>query len=184
MEEILEKARQQMGEVISLAEDDLKGVKTGRAKPSLIEDLKVEAYETAMTLKELASITAPDPHSLLVSPWDKAILKEIEKAIATSDLHLAPIIDNDLIRVQVPPLTEETRRDLVKLVYQKIESSRRLIRQVRNEIKGEIESQKGKPDISEDDIKKWLNELQKIVEEFMNQLKNLGETKEKELMNV
>lgn len=184
MEEILKEAKEQMEEVIELVEDDLKSIKTGRAKPSLIEDLKVEAYETIMSLKELASITAPDPHCLVVSPWDKTIIKEIEKAIASSDLHLTPRVENDLIRVQIPPLTEETRRDLVKLVYQKLESGRRLLRQVRNEAKGEIEDLEGKPGVSEDDIKNWLDELQELVNEFNEKLETLGKNKEKELMTV
>lgn len=184
MEEILNKAKQQLEQVIALAQDDLGGIRTGRAQPNLVENLKVEAYETTMTLKELASITAPEPHSLLISPWDKTIIKAIEKAVLTSNLNLNPIIDNDLIRIQIPPLTEETRRDLVKLVYQKIESSRRLVRQVRNEIKEGIEGLKGTAGVSEDDIKNGLDNLQKLVDEFNRQLETLAQTKEKELMTV
>jgi ribosome recycling factor len=181
---ILQKAKQQMDEVLTMVADDLKNVKTGRARPNLIEDIKVEAYETTMRLRELASISAPDPHSLVVSPWDKTVIKALEKAIAISDLHLSPIVDNDLIRIQIPPLTEETRHDLVKLVYQKLESGRRLLRQVRNDIKGDIEGSKGKPGVSEDDIHKGIEELQKLVDEFSLKIESLGEAKEKELMTI
>ncbi len=182
--EFLDKAQEQLNQVVELIEDDLKGVKTGRAKPNLIEDLKVAAYETTMTLKELASISAPDPHSLIISPWDKNILEAIEKSINTSNLGLHPVVDNDLLRIQIPPLTEETRRDLVKLVHQKIESGRKLIRQVRNEIKKEIEDQEGGGGISEDDIKSWLDELQKLVDESSFKFEEMGQNKEKELMTI
>ncbi len=184
MDVALKKAEQQMGEVIILVESDLKGVKTGRARPNLIEDIKVEAYEGTMRLKELAAISSPDPHSLVVSPWDKSILKNIEKAIAISDLHLAPIVDNDLIRIQIPPLTEETRRDLVKLVYQKLESGRHILRQVRNDIKREIEGMKGKPGVSEDDIHNGVEELQKLIDKFTQKIEDIGKAKEQELMTI
>ncbi len=184
IEEIEVKTKEQLGQILALVLDDLKGIKTGRAKPSLIEGLKVEAYNTSMTLKELASISAPDSQSLLVSPWDKTILMAVEKAINTSDLGLHGVIDNDLIRINIPPLTEETRKELVKLVMQKIESGRKLIRQSRNEVKKEIEDLKGEPRISEDDIKSWLEEMQTRVEEANQKLEEMGKNKEKELMTI
>jgi len=185
MEEILTQAKEQMEEAVELLASDLKTVKTGRAKPSLIEDLTVKAYnDQSMTLKELASISASDPHCLVVSPWDKNILKDIEKAIAVSELQLSPVIDGDLIRVKIPPLTEETRRDLVKLVNQKIESGRQLIRQVRNESKKEIEDLEGQSGVSEDDLHRWLEELQQLVDQYSQKLEDLGQQKEKELMAV
>lgn len=184
IEEILDKAKKQTEKLIELVDDDLKGIKTGRAKPSLIEGIKVKAYETRMSLKELASISAPDPRSLIISPWDKTILKTIEKAISSSGLNLHPIIDNDLVRIQIPALTEETRKDLVKLVKQKLESGRRLLRQLRNEVKKEIEDLKGEPDVSEDDIKRWLEDLQKLIDETTSRIEELGKAKEKGLMTI
>lgn len=182
--EIEDKIKGQLSQILALVEDDLKGVKTGRAKPSLIEDLKVLAYNTSMSLKELASISAPDPQSLLVSPWDKTVLEAVEKAINTSDLGLHGVVDNDLVRINIPPLTEETRKELVKLVMQKIESGRKLIRQSRNEIKKEIEDLEGQPGVSEDDIKTWLEEMQKLVDEINEKLEQMGQNKEKELMTI
>lgn len=182
--EIVAKAKDQMEEIMVLVNEDLRGVKTGRAKPSLVENLKVRAYETAMSLKELAAISAPDSQSLVISPWDKTILEAIEKAINTSDLNLHGVVDNDLIRIKIPPLTEETRRDLVKLVNQKLESGKKLIRQTRNEIKKEIDDSKGESGVSEDDIKEWLNELQKVVDEYQEKMEELGKSKEKELMTI
>lgn len=186
MEQILKDFKNQMDEVLSLAEDDLKGIKTGRAKPSLIEDIKVavESYGSSLTLKELAAISTPDPHMLVVSPWDKTTLKDIEKTLSKSELSLSPTVDNDIIRVKIAPLTEETRKDLVKLVNQKLESAKKLIRQSRNEHKAQIEAKKGERGISEDDIHQTLEELQGIVDEYMEKLEGLGKNKEEELMTV
>ena len=186
LEEIIDQTEKQLSEILALVADDLKGVKTGRAKPSLIEDVKiyVESYGSSLTLKELASITAPDPHSLIISPWDKTILKAIEKEIAAANLNLAPVIDNDIIRVKIPPLTEETRKELVKLVWQKIESGKKMMRQARNEAKSAIEEAKDKPGVSEDDIRRWLDQLQEKVDQYMEKITVLGQTKEKELMTV
>ena len=184
MEEILSKTKKQTEELIELIRDDLKSVKTGRAKPSLIENIKVEAYASKMTLKELASISAPDPHSLIVSPWDKTVLEAIEKAVSSSSLNLHPVVDGDLIRIQIPALTEETRKDLVKLVAQKLESGRKLLRQLRNETKKEIEDLKGKPGVSEDDIKQWIKDLQGFIDETTSRIEELGKAKEKELMTI
>ncbi|HUV47090.1 MAG TPA: ribosome recycling factor [Candidatus Bathyarchaeia archaeon] len=184
LEEIVDHGKKELGQVLELVVDDLKGVKTGRAKPSLIEDVKVQVYETTMVLRELASISAPDPHTLIVSPWDKNIINNLEKAIATSGLNLHPMVDNDFLRIQIPALTEETRQDLVKLVAQKIESGRRLIRQVRTETKKKIDEQKGQPGVSEDDLHHWEEELQKLVDDFIEKIEGLGKTKEEELMKI
>jgi len=184
MNQILEKTKKDMNDALNLIKEDLKGIKTGRAKPSLVEELEVNVYDSKMTLKELASITASDAHTLVVSPWDKNILKEIEKAIATSDLNLHPIVANDIIRIKIPKLTQETREDLVKLVGQKIESGRRLIRQVRTDAKREIEELEGESGVSEDDIKDLIDKLQEITDQIMEKLENIGKNKEKELMQI
>lgn len=184
MKDALKQAKEQMAEALQLVKQDLKTIKTGRAKPSLVEDLKVKVYQSSMSLKELASISVADPHTLVVSPWDKSILEEIERAISTADLNLHPQPEADLIRIKIPQLTEETRKDLVKLVHQKLESGRRLLRQIRNEAKNEIEEQEGQPGVSEDDIKKWLDDLQELIDQFNERLEALGEEKETELMKI
>lgn len=173
-------------EILTLVKDDLITIKTGRAKPSLVENLKIAgAYEgTTLELRELASISVSDAHQLLIKPWDPNVLEAIQKSISTSDLGLNPIVENDLIRINIPPLTGEGRDELVKLVWQKIESGRILIRQVRGDIKEKITGQKGEAGISEDDIHRWLEELQHSVDEYMKKLEDLGKTKEKELRQI
>lgn len=181
---ILEDFQEQTREILELTGDDLKGIKTGRAKPALIEDVKVKAYNTSMLLKELASISVPDPQQILISPWDKSLLDSIEKGLISAGLNLNPVVDGNIIRISIPPLTQETREEMVKLVQQKLESARAILRQSRNETKSKIEEKKGEAGVSEDDIHRDLEQLQNMTDEVMTQLDSLGETKEKELMNI
>ncbi|OGV91809.1 ribosome recycling factor [Microgenomates group bacterium RIFCSPLOWO2_01_FULL_46_13] len=174
-----------MQKVLLLVEDDLKLIKTGRAKPSLVEHVKVEAYEgQVMPLIELASITAPDPHTLLISPWDKTIVDKVYKTLSAGEQSLNPVIDGDLIRISVPPLTQERREELVKLVKQRLEAGRQMLRQLRNDTKKDIDAMEGEPGVSEDDVKRYLDDMQKKFDEFLVKLEDLGKTKEKELMEL
>ena len=182
---MFEDMRKKLEGVMELIKDDLNGIKTGRAKPSLIEHIKIEAYEgTLLPLVELASISAPDPHMLVVQPWDQSVIDKIEKGLAKSEMKLNPVVDGNIIRITVPPLTEEARRDLVKLVNQKIESAKDMVRGIRNDNKREIDSRKSEGGVSEDDIRGWLDEMQEIYDDYMKKLDELGELKEKELMEI
>ena len=181
---LLIEARNGMDGVLDVVREDLTTVKTGRAKPSLVEHIEVLAYNTKMPLIELATISAPDPHLLVIQPWDESIIEAISKAIAASDLRLNPVVDQSLIRIQIPPLTQERREELVKLVHQKLESGRILLRQLRQDIKQKIEGMKGLPGVSEDDIHRQLDDLEKITDEFMGKLSAMGEVKEGELLAV
>lgn len=183
-ENVIEKARSEMDAVIDIVKEDLDEVKTGRAKPSLVQNVMVEAYGTRMALIELATISSPDPQMLIIQPWDEGITANIEKAISTSDLNLNPVVDGSLIRIKIPPLTEERRQDLVKLVGQKLESGRVLLRQVRQDSKKLIEDSKGTPGVSEDDIFRLLSELEKVMDEYMQKVEELGEVKKQELMTI
>lgn len=160
---------------------DLSTVRTGRAKPSLVENVEVEAYGSRMRLMELANISAPDSSSIVVRPWDKTVLKEIEKALASSELHIPPVVDGDQIRLSIPPLTGERRQELAKLVGQKKNASLEMLRDIRIKYKKQIDGQKGAPGISEDMIKHDLEELQKITDEFSKKLEEIASAKEKEL---
>lgn len=170
--------------VVEIVEEDFAMVKTGRAKPNLVEKVQVEAYQTRMPLIELAAISAPDPNLIVIQPWDESIVDNIVKAIAQSDLNLNPIYEGGVIRIQVPPLTEERREELVKLVSQKIESGRVLLRQVRQEVKKKVEGMKGQPGVSEDDIHRLMEELEKVTEEFIKKVEDMGRTKEEELRTI
>jgi ribosome recycling factor len=174
-----------MEAVLAMMKDDLNGIKTGRAKPSMVEQIKIEAYEgTYLPLVELASISAPDPHMLLIQPWDHSVLNKIERGLATSEQKLHPVVDGNLIRITIPPLTEESRLELVKLVKQKIESGKEMLRGIRNEAKRDVDGRKDESGVSEDDIKAWMDEMQKLNDKYMTELEEVGEKKEKELMEI
>lgn len=170
--------------VLSVVMNDLASVKTGRAKPSLVENVMVEAYGSRMKMLEVASITAPDPNMLVISPWDKSLLQAIEKAMNVSGLNLNPVVDSDQIRIAIPSLTQERREELVRVVKQKIEGGKTMIRDVRQKYKKAIEDQKGQPGVSEDAIKKDLEVLQKETDASIVELEGLAKEKEQELMTV
>lgn len=170
--------------VVSVVQDDLATVRTGRAKPSILENVSVEAYGTRMRLQELAAITAPEPSMLIVAPWDKSVLQAVEKGIASAGLNLNPVVDGDQIRIAIPALTQERRQELVKAVKQKIESGREMMRDVRLKHKKEVDGQKGKPGVSEDNIAYGLDQLQKDTDAMMEKLELIGKQKEQELMQM
>lgn len=181
---ILNNLKTRLDQTIEVVKKDLSTVRTGRAKPSLVEDVKVEAYGTIMTIKELATITAPDTTLILISPWDKGLVASISSGISKSGLNLQPIVDGATIKISIPSLTEDRRLELVKLVHSKLESAKVMIRGVRTDIKEEIEAQEGEAGISEDSIKAWLESMQKTIEEYMLKIDGLGKEKEKELMTL
>ncbi|MFH2085567.1 MAG: ribosome recycling factor [bacterium] len=181
---ILGDLRARLDQTVEVVKKDLSSVRTGRAKPSLVQDVKVEAYGTVMTLKELATITAPDTTLIVVSPWDKGLVAAVSSGIQKSGLNIQPIVDGDTVKISIPSLTEERRHELVKLVHQKLESGKVMIRQVRTEIKEQIETQEGEAGISEDSIKSWLESMQKTIDQYMGKIEELEKDKEKELMTL
>ncbi len=182
--DLLDQLEQRLSKVLEVVEGDLATVRTGRAKPDLISGISVLAYGQRMKLFELATVSAPDTGLLVVSPWDKSVIADIEKAIMTSDLQLSPNVSGDVIKIAIPTLTEERRLDFVKLVHQKMESGKVMIRQVRQEIKEKIDDLKGSSGISEDDVDRLLEQLQRKVEEFSLKVEEKGKTKEAEIMAV
>jgi len=184
MNQYLQQFQEKCDKINNLFNRDLATVKTGRAKPSLVENLKVNVYQSWMEVRELASISAPDAQTIVITPWDKTILKDLVRGIAESDLKLNPNVSGEIIRINIPALTEETRKDLVKLINQKAESHRAMVRAERSRFKKDIEDQKGATDISEDDIKNDLLQLQKITDKSVENIDNAIKEKEEEIMKV
>jgi len=184
MDNILADIKTQMEDVLSLSGDDINSVRVGRAKPALVEKVKVSAYGSRMEVRELGSISAPDPQSLVVKPWDKTVLEAVQKAIFEASLGLNPVVDGDLIRINIPPLTTEQREELSKLIDQKAESARVMVRQVRTSGKDKIESQKGEAGVSEDDIHNTLKELQELTDDYIAKLNELAEDRKKEVTTL
>jgi ribosome recycling factor len=181
---ILANLKVRLDQTIEVVKKDLSSVRTGRAKPSLVEDVKVEAYGTIMTIKELATISAPDTTLIVIAPWDKGLVSAISSGIQKSGLNIQPIVDGDTVKISIPALTQDRREELVKLVHQKLESAKVMIRGVRTEIKEQIEAQEGEAGISEDSIKAWLESMQKTIDLYMGKVEDLEKEKEKELMTL
>lgn len=163
---------------------ELATVRTGRANPSLVENVLVDSYGTNTPLQQLATISVPDAQSIVIQPWDKNVLKDIEKAIQNSQLGLNPVNEGEIIRLPIPPLTEDRRKELSKIVNQKVEDSRVSIRNIREDTWRIIKDQKASGEISEDDMYTQQKDLQKVVDEFNSKVKNIGEEKEKEIMTL
>lgn len=184
IKETVKEAETRMNGAIQSLEEDLTGIRTGRASPALVERLQVEYYGATVPLIQLASISVPEPRALLIRPFDAASLKAIERAILTSDLGLTPNNDGKVIRLNLPVLTEERRRDLVKVVHSRLEESRVAIRNIRRDLIKDLREFEKEKMISEDDLKKAEEELQKLTDREIEQVDIIGNHKEKEIMEV
>ena len=169
---------------LSHAQDDFATLRTGRANAQLLDGVFVEAYGTKMAIHEVASISAPDTQLLVVKPWDKSLLPEIEKGIQLAQLNLNPIVDGDIIRIAVPALTQERRLEMVKSLHQKEEEAKVIFRSIRSDVRRDIEKQDGMAGVSEDDIKAEIEELDGVVKECTERLESLVKQKEQELLNI
>ncbi|MDD2695130.1 MAG: ribosome recycling factor [Anaerolineales bacterium] len=184
LKDIYKEAEARMKGAVQALEEDLGGIRTGRASPALIERLQVEYYGTPTPLVQLASISVPEPRMLHIRPFDGTTLKVIERAIQASDLGLTPNNDGKAIRLNLPPLTEERRRELVKVVHQRVEEARVAIRNVRRDSIRDLREFLDEKMISEDDLKRGEEELQKITDRFIDEINEIGLRKEKEIMEV
>jgi ribosome recycling factor len=184
LKEVYKEAETRMSGAIQALEEDLGGIRTGRASPALVERLQIEYYGSPTPLIQLASISVPEPRSLLIRPFDGSTLKVIERAILASDLGLTPNNDGKSIRLNLPALTEERRRDLVKVVHNRVEEARVAARNVRRDSIRDLREFLQEKMISEDDLKKGEEELQKITDHYIEEINAIGERKEKEILEV
>jgi ribosome recycling factor len=184
LNDVYAEAKTRMKGAVQALEEDLAAIRTGRASPALVEKLQVEYYGVPTPLIQLASIGVPEPRSLLIRPFDPSTLKAIERAILASDLGLTPNNDGKAIRLNLPPLTEERRRDLVKIVRSRVEEARVSIRNVRRDSIKDLREFEHEKMISEDDLKRGEEELQKITDDFIKDINETGERKEVEVMEV
>lgn len=163
---------------------ELKKVRTGRAQVSMLDPIKVNYYGTPTPLNQVAALSTPDARSFLISPWETSILKEIESAIVKSDLGMSPMNDGKVIRLKVPELTEERRKDLVKNVKKICEDARVAVRMVRRDANDELKKALKDKAISEDDNKRQQDEVQKLTDDYIKKIDGLAADKEKELMTL
>jgi ribosome recycling factor len=182
--ELLQELRERMNKSVEALQDDLMGIRTGRASPALVEKLSVEYYGTLTPLNQMASIAAPEPRLLVIKPWDPSALSDIERAILKSDLGLTPMNDGKLIRLNVPRLTEERRREMVKLVSRRVEEGRVAIRNLRRDALQDLKEFEKEKMISEDDFFRGKDDVQDLTDEFIKEIDEIGKRKEEELMEI
>jgi ribosome recycling factor len=177
-------SKQKMEKSIQGLIGELKKVRTGRAQVSMLDGIKVNYYGTPTPLNQVSALSTPDARSFLISPWETSILKEIEQAIVKSDLGMSPMNDGKVIRLKVPELTEERRKDLVKNIKKICEDSRVAVRHVRREANDQLKALLKDKAISEDDNKRQQDEVQKLTDDYIKKIDTLAADKEKELMTV
>jgi ribosome recycling factor len=169
---------------IDFFKTDIAQVRTGRANPSLIEDLQVEVYGSLMKIKELGTISVPEPQLIVVSPWDKGVVASIDKAIRNSDLKLNPVSADGVLRIPIPPLSEERREEFAKLVNSKTETARQALRNIRQDTLKAIDKQFAEKQISEDEKFTQREEVEKMVKDATTTVGELGEAKRKQILEI
>lgn len=182
----LDETKTKMQKVLEVLHGDLATVRTGRATPSLVENIIVAVYggSTRLKIMELATISSSDPQTLLITPFDASIIGEIQKGIMEANVGLTPTVDGQHIRISIPPLSQERRQQLIKLMHQKLENSRIMVRQVRHEAMSNIKKQYNDKAISEDEMSRFEKEAQHATDEIMAEIEGLGKKKEGELLQI
>ncbi len=184
IKDALSEAKSRMTGAVRAQEEDLAAIRTGRASPAIAEKVMVDYYGTPTPLIQLATISAPEPRLLTVRPFDPASIKDIERAILSSDLGLTPSNDGKLIRLSIPPLTEERRHEIVKLVKSRTEEARVAVRNVRRDVHNDMREFENEKLVSEDELHRGEEDLQKVTDDFIEQINTIGERKEKEVLEV
>lgn len=182
IDDILSDLRQDMTKTVSVLKRDFKRIRTGRASTALLEGIKVDCYETQMPIEQVASLAVPDSRLITIQPWDKSIMADIEKAILKSELGLTPMNDGKIIRIAIPPLTEQRRKELAKMARKMAEESKIAARNQRREANEMVKILKADKEISEDEAFKAQEEVQKITDEFIKKIDEATAEKEKEIL--
>ena len=180
--DILSELREKMKNTGDALEREFKRIRTGRASTALLDGIKVVCYDTQMPMEQVASVSVPESRLITIQPWDQSIIGEIEKSILKSELGLTPMNDGKMIRISIPPLTEERRKELAKLARKMAEESKISIRKHRREANDMFKQLKNEKDISEDELHKSLDEVQKMTDDFIKKIDEITAKKEKEII--
>jgi ribosome recycling factor len=184
IKELMSETEVRMDKTVEALEEDFKSIRTGRASPALVERVMVEYYGMPTPLNQLAVISAPEPQMLLIRPYDAGSIAAIEKGVLQADLGFNPGNDGRVIRIPIPRLTEERRRDLVKVVKRRVEESKVALRNIRRDTLEELREYESEKLISEDDLKRGQDELQKIIDRFVEKIDEAGARKEQDIMEI
>jgi len=184
VEEIFEDLNERMGKSIETLKREYSRLRTGRASLSLLDGIRVSYYDTPTPLNQMASLAVPEPRLIVIQPWDKTAIGDIEKAILKSELGLTPMNDGKVIRIAIPPLTEERRKELVKVARKMAEDNKVAIRNIRRDANDMLKDLKTEKEITEDDLYRSQDEVQKITDDFISQVDELCTVKEKEILEI
>jgi ribosome recycling factor len=182
--EVLTAAEHKMARAVEAMERDFSGIRTGRASTSLVERIHVDYYGTQTPLNQLAGISVPESHQIVIQPWDRAVLGAIEKAIIKSDIGLMPNVDGTVVRLNIPPLTEERRKDIVRVVHKRMEEARVEIRNLRREAADAIKREERDGEVGADDAHRQQEQVQRLTDRFIAEVDRLGGVKEEEVLEV
>ena len=182
-QEIINKTKIKMNSSVDYFSNNLQKIRTGRANPSLLSGIMVDYYGTQTPISQVASVSVPDSNSLLITPWDKTFIVKLDKAIRESDLGLNPQTTDESIRIPLPPLTEERRKDLIKIVKKESENAKVSIRNIRRDANNDLKNLNKDNLISDDDLKKNENDIQKLTDDFIRKIDDIFISKEKELLS-
>lgn len=182
--DVIKKSEDKMKAVIEAENREFAGIRTGRANPSILDRVTVDYYDTPTPLAQVATISVPEPKMIIVTPWDKSLLQKIEKAISKSDVGLVPANDGTVIRLAIPHLTEERRKELVKLAKKIAEEMRVAVRNIRRDVNEELKTMEKSSEITEDDLKRAQDEVQKLTDKYISEVDKHLTAKENEIMQV
>lgn len=184
MKTVFETAKTKMGKTVSALQSEYGAIRAGRANPQILDKVTVDYYGTMTPINQLASVSATEARVLTIQPWDKSVLKAIEKAIQTSDIGINPQNDGSVIRLTFPPLTEDRRKELVKDIQKIGENSKVAVRSIRRDCLEKLKAMKKASEITEDDLKDGEKEIQKITDNFVKDIDSISEAKQKEIMEI
>jgi ribosome recycling factor len=184
MDKVSRDAEEKMKKAVKALEDEFKTIRTGRASAALFENIRVDYYDQKVPLNQVATISVPEARLVVIQPWDRSVLSEIEKAVQKSELSVNPNNDGKVIRINIPPLTEERRKELVKVVRNIAEKNRVSVRNIRRDANDELKNMQKSSEIGEDQSKRGQDEIQKLTDRYIGEINSIVESKEKEIMEI
>lgn len=182
--DLFEDAERRMNKAVEVLKQDLSAIRAGRASSALVERINVDYYGTPTPINQVATITVPEARMLVIQPWDRKMLTDIEKAIQRSDLGINPNNDGQVIRLNIPPMNEERRRDLIKMLHKKLDEHKVAVRNIRRDIQDRLREREKKKEVTEDELKRSNERLQKLTDRYVDEMDKVGKLKEQEISEV
>ena len=182
--DLLDDAERRMQKAVEALKQDVGSLRTGRANSALIERITVDYYGAPTPINQVATVSVPEARLLVIQPWDRKMLTDIEKAIQKSDLGINPNNDGQVIRLNIPPMNEERRRDLVKTLHKKLDEHKVAVRNIRRDVQDKLRDREKKKEVSEDELKRSVDRLQKLTDRFIDEMDKVGKKKEQEILEV